>query len=202
MSESDKSYNYNFIFSQIVESDDDFVGSMAYVLYKKNKIEYIEQYKKGKGREPNFGELREWQKSECTKLKLDNYKKLATQKTNEFINILQGEKEKQLNKLKTDLNNKEREIKEREKRLNDKEKELQKRNSYCHVKTSSSIGGFISGVAQSFVASLIFVILGYIFIIYLNRETDVLKVLNKNDIEQLSVDTQDSIIVDNYKANK
>ena len=37
MADFDEQTQYNFIFNQIVENDDDFVGSMAYVLYKKNK---------------------------------------------------------------------------------------------------------------------------------------------------------------------
>ena len=38
-----------------------------------------------------MSELREWQKGECVKSKLENYKKLAEQKTTAFVNNLQGE---------------------------------------------------------------------------------------------------------------
>ena len=76
MTDFDEHSKYNFIFNQIVENDDDFIGSLAYVLYKRNKIEYIEQYKKEhSGKEPELSELREWQKGECVKSKLENYKK-------------------------------------------------------------------------------------------------------------------------------
>lgn len=170
MSEFDEINKYNFIFSQIVENVDDFVGSMAYVLYKRNKIEYIEQYRKENGKEPELEELREWQKAECVKSKLDNYKKLATQKTNEFINILQGEKEKQLNKQKSDLKRKEEEIKERERQVNDKEKDLKKRNRYCQVKQK---GQFWLGILQSVIASFIFLVLCIILLLCLKGNTDI-----------------------------
>lgn len=34
--------NYNYVYSKLVTSDDDLVGHVAYALYKKEKIEYIE----------------------------------------------------------------------------------------------------------------------------------------------------------------
>ena len=34
--------NYNFIYSKLVEKDSDLIGHIAYSLYKKSKIEYIE----------------------------------------------------------------------------------------------------------------------------------------------------------------
>ena len=55
MQDFDEEVKYNFIFNQIVENEDDFVGCMAYVLYKRNKIEYIESYKKEHGgKEPEL----------------------------------------------------------------------------------------------------------------------------------------------------
>ena len=37
--------NYNFIYSKLVEKDSDLIGHIAYSLYKKSKIEYIETQK-------------------------------------------------------------------------------------------------------------------------------------------------------------
>ena len=37
--------NYNFIYSKIVEDDSDLIGHIAYSLYKKSKIEYLENKK-------------------------------------------------------------------------------------------------------------------------------------------------------------
>lgn len=177
MSDFDSQEKYNFIFNQIVENDDDFVGSMAYVLYKRNKIEFIEQYKSTHGgKEPELVELREWQKSECVKSKLDNYKKLAQQKTAEFVNSLQSDKEKQLNKLRSDLTSKERSIKERERLANEKDKDIKKRNQYCHVKPK---GQYWIGVSQSLVASFIFIVICLVVIVYLSGNADFILWLQK-----------------------
>jgi hypothetical protein len=37
--------NYNYIYSKLVEEDSDLIGHIAYSLYKKSKIEYIEKKK-------------------------------------------------------------------------------------------------------------------------------------------------------------
>lgn len=37
---------YNFIYSKLIKGDNDFVGIVAYALYKKQKIVYVGEYKK------------------------------------------------------------------------------------------------------------------------------------------------------------
>ena len=37
--------NYNFIYSKLVKKNEDLIGHIAYSLYKKSKIEYIEKIK-------------------------------------------------------------------------------------------------------------------------------------------------------------
>lgn len=37
--------NYNYIYSKLVEKDSDLIGHIAYSLYKKSKVEYIENKK-------------------------------------------------------------------------------------------------------------------------------------------------------------
>lgn len=226
---------YNFIFNQIVENYNDFVGSMAYVLYKRNKIEFIEKYKEEHdGKEPELSELREWQRGECVSSKLTNYKKLAEQKANEFVNNLQGEKERELASRKTeldrresalkekdrqvcsretdvakrekDLTKKENDVKKREYGVKSKEQDINKRDKYCHVKSHHWTIRFLFGMSQSLVASIVFVLLGYFFIFYINKDTDVLKALStkqsktpeiKTDVNnQLPIDT---IIVNSVK---
>lgn len=171
MTDFDEQGKYNFIFNQIVENDDDFVGSMAYVLYKRNKIEYIEQYKREHGKEPELSELREWQKGECAKSKLDNYKKLAEQKTTAFVNNLQGEKEKQLLKKQSELSNNQRELKEKERQIKEKEKSLRQRDKYCHVKPQK--GKFWIGVLQSLLASFLFIVISFVILISLSGNADI-----------------------------
>lgn len=38
--------NYNFIYSKLVESENDLIGHIAYSLYKQQKIQHIEDFKK------------------------------------------------------------------------------------------------------------------------------------------------------------
>lgn len=176
MSEFSEPEKYNFIFNQIVENEDDFVGSMAYVLYKWTKINYIEKYKKeNDNKEPSLEELREWQKSECAAKKISHYKELAEKKANVFVNNLQGEKEKQLadrkanldkaenaiqtrekqvkaredavNKKEQDVRNKEVKVKTTETQLNKQECDIKNRDRYCHVKTINGHANFWLGVA-------------------------------------------------------
>ena len=47
------SRKYNFIYSKLVDDKDDIVGHIAYSLYKNEKIEFIEAFKKENSREPN-----------------------------------------------------------------------------------------------------------------------------------------------------
>ena len=49
---------FSFIYSEIVEDENDMIGHIAYSLYKSNKIKYIKQYKeKNEGNLPNENEL-------------------------------------------------------------------------------------------------------------------------------------------------
>ena len=177
MTDFDEQSKYNFIFNQIVENKDDFVGSLAYVLYKRNKIEYIEQYKREHGNEPELSELREWQKGECVKSKLENYKKLAEQKTTAFVNNLQSEKDKQLLKRQSELAKNQQELKEKERQIKEREKSLRLRDSYCHVKPQK--GQFWIGVFQSLIASFIFVIISFIILISISGKADLVAWLKK-----------------------
>ncbi|MBO7277935.1 MAG: hypothetical protein J6U84_08255 [Bacteroidales bacterium] len=160
--------NHNFFFSQIVANDNDFIGFVAYTIYKKNKIEYIEQFKKDNSRPPTDEELLKWQYEECTNSKKKNYRSIAENKVNRFVNQLHGEVEKDLKKQKEkndkkENNNrkKEKELTEKEKILNKREKSINERDKYCNVKSKCQFG---SGILQSFIATLIYVVLGFIFI--------------------------------------
>ena len=50
--------HYNFIYKELVRYDGDMVGRIAYSLYKREKIAFIEQYKKEhNGQEPTIKEF-------------------------------------------------------------------------------------------------------------------------------------------------
>lgn len=48
---------YSFIFKKIVEDDNDFVGMVAYTLYKRQKVEWIEKFFEDHQRPPTDEEL-------------------------------------------------------------------------------------------------------------------------------------------------
>lgn len=48
---------YNYIFKQLVSNDDDFVGMVAYTLYKRQKIEWIARFVGEQQRPPNDLEI-------------------------------------------------------------------------------------------------------------------------------------------------
>lgn len=48
---------YSFIFNKIVADDNDFVGMVAYTLYKRQKVEWIEKFSTDHQRQPTDDEL-------------------------------------------------------------------------------------------------------------------------------------------------
>ena len=52
-----KSQTYNWVYRKLVQGPDDVVGALAYVLYKQQKIAFIEQIQRDQQREPNEQEL-------------------------------------------------------------------------------------------------------------------------------------------------
>lgn len=52
-----KERKYNFIFEKLAQDPDDLVGLLAYGVYKREKIEYINNFKKEKGNGPSEEEL-------------------------------------------------------------------------------------------------------------------------------------------------
>lgn len=65
---------YNFIYEQLVKSEDDLVGLIAYAIYKKHKIEFITRIKDEKGRDPNKKEYKIFFKASTTKSQLIKYR--------------------------------------------------------------------------------------------------------------------------------
>ncbi|MBI5539670.1 MAG: hypothetical protein HY951_06395 [Bacteroidia bacterium] len=89
--------NYSKIYSKIVENDDDFVGVVAYALYKQNKIQFIENFKKDNNRHPTDTELAGFHQSCYPAIK--QYKAHATQKVQQYGTELT---ERQVTKIQQD----------------------------------------------------------------------------------------------------
>lgn len=63
----------NFIYSKLVRDDDDIIGMVAYGIYKKHKIEFIESISKEYGRHPNNEEWHAFSLASNTTSQLNKY---------------------------------------------------------------------------------------------------------------------------------
>jgi hypothetical protein len=85
--------NYNYIYSKLVEGDSDLIGHIAYSLYKKSKIEYIEK-KKTDGEALTDAELMPFNDFSSSQSSIDSYKIKAELILQGFIeNVLEEELE-------------------------------------------------------------------------------------------------------------
>ena len=77
---------YNYIYSKLVEGETDLIGLVAYGLYKNNKIEYLQNFKKKNNREPFEEELDQFNELSCTESSLQNYVRIAETNINDLMN--------------------------------------------------------------------------------------------------------------------
>lgn len=68
---------YNYIYKKLVEDDNDILGIIAYGIYKKHKIEFIDKIKKEQGRTPTDEECRSFFAFSTTEMQLDSYRNQA-----------------------------------------------------------------------------------------------------------------------------
>lgn len=128
---------YNYIYSKLVEGETDLIGLVAYGLYKNNKIEYLQNFKKKNNREPFEEELDQFNELSCTESSLQNYVRIAETNINDLMNeTIYQEVERQ----KSDFyNNQTEEIK----------------NIVKELKPKSPWEGFGMRILQSFIASIL-----------------------------------------------
>ena len=81
----------NFIYSKLVRDDADIIGVVAYGIYKKHKIEFIESVKKEHNREPNAEEWRAFSISSNTDSQLEKYVSQAENLLATFVLDTAGE---------------------------------------------------------------------------------------------------------------
>jgi hypothetical protein len=98
--------NYNFIYSKLVKNDSDLIGHIAYSLYKKSKVEYIEKQKES-GNSPTDSDLVPFNDFSSTDSSLEGYRLKAEVILQGFIeNVLEEELEsykKQVISNQTDI---------------------------------------------------------------------------------------------------
>lgn len=82
---------YNFIFRRLVDNDTDLVGLLAYSIYKKEKIEYIEKYVRDNGHDPSEDELNTFHQFTQSDAHLQQYLTTAEGNISGFVdNLMQA----------------------------------------------------------------------------------------------------------------
>lgn len=79
--------NYNFIYTKLVKDQNDVVGHIAYSLYKAEKVEFVETFKKEhKGSDPTETDLKPFHQTTCLNGSIDRYRLTATNILGETLN--------------------------------------------------------------------------------------------------------------------
>ncbi len=142
---------YNYIYKQLVENRGDIIGHIAYALYKKDKIEYIEKFKEEhNGNDPTEDDLKPFNDMSCTSGSIDKYKFVAGDILHTFLeNTLEETKrgiEDSINKNHIDLI----------------------RKAIEPIKPSPLWKLYLHGVGQSVLGAIIFMILMCAIVFFLN----------------------------------
>ncbi|KJH60667.1 hypothetical protein [Acinetobacter calcoaceticus] len=73
-------------FGKLVKDDNDFVGMVAYTIYKKEKNNWKDSFKQAHSREATYDEMCQFfNVNTTTPQKVDSYRKLAEDRVNTFI---------------------------------------------------------------------------------------------------------------------
>lgn len=73
-------------FTKLVTSDTDFVGMVAYTIYKNEKLDWIEQFKaQSSNREPTEDELKQFNLTTDSDLRIQQYRQMAEMSVNNFV---------------------------------------------------------------------------------------------------------------------
>ena len=85
-----------YIYNNLVKGSDDFVGLVAYSIYKKEKIKYIQDFEDAHGHSPSTEELLDFHtQAQC---RIEQYKELATLRVNNFYDDIYASSSVDLNK--------------------------------------------------------------------------------------------------------
>jgi hypothetical protein len=76
---------YNYIFSALVNDEDDILGQLAYSVYKRQKIEYIQTFKTRNGIEPQDHDLVAFHDISNSHSQLEAYRAQATRLAKDFL---------------------------------------------------------------------------------------------------------------------
>lgn len=76
---------YNYIFSELVNDEDDILGQLAYSVYKRQKIEYIHAFKERNGTDPLDCDLAAFHDISNSSSQLEAYRTQATRLATNFL---------------------------------------------------------------------------------------------------------------------
>lgn len=143
--------NRNFAYYKLVQSDDDYVGMVAYTIYKKSKIAYIQELRSDQNRTEDEidSSLETWQQSKCNDSEIKTLRDNAVAHVAEFTTKLIEQKDKELF--------------EKEKKLNKRESKIEKKEAQL-----KSQKYFWYGVKQSIVGSFVYMVITILVYLGLN----------------------------------
>lgn len=83
---------YNYIYNQLVESEDDIHGIISYSVYKRQKIQFIKDFKEKHGKDPEGTDLQPFNELSISASQLEFYRSEATVLTQNFLsNVLEAD---------------------------------------------------------------------------------------------------------------
>ena len=87
---------YNFIYEKLVKDKDDVLGIIAYSLYKRNKIDFINKFQVDNGTLPSDTEMKTFHASSTTESSLEGFRRQAVDLARAFIDSALDEKRQEL----------------------------------------------------------------------------------------------------------
>lgn len=125
---------YNYIYSKLVNDETDIFGHIAYALYKRDKVKFIESFK-ANGKEPTEEDLELFHQISCLETTLDRYQVQASVIMDAFLNEV-------LKKHRSDIEKKY--VEEQNKRLGEVVRPL--KPNFWYGVLQSIIGAFIFAI--------------------------------------------------------
>ncbi|MFS0824993.1 hypothetical protein [Pseudomonas phoenicis] len=79
--------SYNFIYTELVKSEDDILEIIAYSLYKRQKIEFVKSFEARHGRAPADTDLSHFHEVSNSEFQLQAYRNQADKLAQDFLTI-------------------------------------------------------------------------------------------------------------------
>ena len=86
MEENQQRHRYSFVYNELVEDSNDFVGLVAYSIYKQDKIAYVRCFEGEHGRVPDPHELKDFHTQ--AKIHIERYKEIAENRVSNFYDTI------------------------------------------------------------------------------------------------------------------